>query len=336
MSCGAVRAVAEVDAVQPGVDVDLGARRVVVPGAVVHPRSADLVGQPRPAALDRRFRRDLQRLLDGGLVGDRCVELNDDRRGDADNLTVGELELAVDLGAGIDGRELALHRDGLAVVADHRAAPAVRNAVAQRFGGSEAGAVTVERARDDLAVGVGKRDALEPAVLHLHAHGCDGRHIGRVVGGLVGDGRGSRRGWGLRGRFADLAAAGCERGRCDDSDRQGGQGPTPTDLRRQWGSIRAWAHVEPGYLESAANQNRLGCEFDPECRSDTVSHRPGQRNHVRGGGVAAVGQRQRVLGRQPRGCAVAGITLAEAGPLHQPARGQLDPVRSWVVRHRPV
>ena len=50
-------------------------------------------------------------------------------------------------------------------------------------------------------------------------------------------------------------------------------------------------------------------------------------DHVRGGGVAAVGQRQRMLGRQPGRRAVAGIALAEAGALHQPARRQLHPVR---------
>ncbi len=200
MSCAPYAPSPNDDAVQLRVDVDLGARRVVVPGAVVHPRTAHLVGQPRPAALDRRFRRDLQRLLDGGLVADRRVELNDHRRCDTDDLTVGQLELTVDLVVGVDGGELARHGDGLAVVADHRAAPGVGNAVAERFGGVETGAVTVERARDGLAFGVDQRDALEPAVLHLHAHGRDGRDIGGRIGGLVGDRRGGRRCGGARGR----------------------------------------------------------------------------------------------------------------------------------------
>ena len=167
----AVGAVAELDAVELGVDVHLGARRVVVPGAPVHPRTADLVGQPRPAALDRRLGGDLQRLLDGRLVlvVDRGVELEDDRRGDADDLAVGELELAVDLVVGLTVVKLPGDRDGLAVAADHRAGPGVLDAVAQRFGDGEGGAVAVERARDDLAVGVGQRDALEPAVADLDA-----------------------------------------------------------------------------------------------------------------------------------------------------------------------
>src|SRR5262249_60121741 len=108
-----------------------------------------------------------QRFLQGGpsRIVDRRVELNDDRRCDADDLTVGELELTVDLSGRVDRGEVALEGGGLAVVADHGPAPGVRHAVPERFGGREAGAVTVECACDGLAVGIGERDALEPAVL---------------------------------------------------------------------------------------------------------------------------------------------------------------------------
>src|SRR4029453_14685153 len=118
-----VGAVTEWHAVELRVDGALGARRVVLLGSVVRPRSADLVGHPPPAALDRGSRCDLERLLDGCLVGDRRVELNDDRRGDPNRLTVGELELTVDLSARVDGGEVALDRNGLAVMADPRSRP---------------------------------------------------------------------------------------------------------------------------------------------------------------------------------------------------------------------
>ena len=66
---GAVCAVAEGQTVQLGVDVDRGAGRVVLAAAPVHPGALHLVGQPGPAALDRRVGGDGQRPLDGGLVG---------------------------------------------------------------------------------------------------------------------------------------------------------------------------------------------------------------------------------------------------------------------------
>ena len=101
---------------------------------------------------------------------------------------------------------------------------------------------------------------------------------------------------------------------------------------------RAWAHVDPGYLEqSAPIRIGSGVSSIPNSRPYTVAHPSGQRNHVRRGGVAAVGQRQRMLGGQPGGRAVARIALAEAGALDQPARGQLHPVRapgSWAPARR--
>ncbi|COV46212.1 Uncharacterised protein [Mycobacterium tuberculosis] len=50
----AVRAVAERQPIQLGVDVDGGTRRVVLPRTPVHASALRLVGQPGPAALDRR------------------------------------------------------------------------------------------------------------------------------------------------------------------------------------------------------------------------------------------------------------------------------------------
>ena len=273
--------------------MDLGPSRVVLLGPVMHPRPAHLVGQPRPAALDGRFRRDRQRLLDGGLVADRRVELDDHRRGDTDNLPVGQLELTVDLLAGVDRSELGRHWDGLTVVADHRAAPGVGSAEAERFGGPENGAIAVERARNGLALRVCQRDALEPAVLHLNTHWRDGRDVGGSVSRQIGDRGRGRRGGGACGRFAALGTAGCQCARRDDADRKGGQCPPSTD-RRQW---IGGAHVDPGYLESGPNQNRFGCEVYPERRSNAVAHRPGQRDHVRCGGAAPIGHSQRMLGR---------------------------------------
>ena len=239
-SCGAVGAVAERHPVELRVDVDLGAGRVVLAGAPVRPRTANLVGQPRPAALDRRIGGDLERLLDRGLVADRRVELQDDRRRDADDLTVGELELAVDLGFGVDGGEVALHRNGLAVAADHRAGPAVDDAVAEWLGGVECGAVAVEGARDDLALGIGQGDPLEPAVLDLETDRRSRGHIGGCVGRLECQRRSRGRGC-FTGCFAGPAGTGGQCARRDDADRERGKRPPSVD-RRHW---IGWAHVDP-------------------------------------------------------------------------------------------
>src|SRR6185437_13373801 len=142
----AVGTVAEGQPVELGVDVDLGAGRVVLAGAPVHAGPADLVGQPRPAALDGRFGGDLQRPLDGGLVRDRRVELDDDRRRDADGLAVGELESTVDHLGGRDRGDLALHRNRLAVVTDRRPVPGVGPVIAQRLGDRVHRPVAVEGA----------------------------------------------------------------------------------------------------------------------------------------------------------------------------------------------
>src|SRR6185312_13484283 len=132
---GAVRAVAERQAVQLGIDADRGARGVVLAGAPVRAGAGRLVGQPGPTALDGRIRGDGERFFDGGLVGDRGVELQDDRRRDPDGLAVGQLERPADLLAGRYRGELARDGDRLAVVPDGRAAPRVGRVVAQRFGG---------------------------------------------------------------------------------------------------------------------------------------------------------------------------------------------------------
>src|SRR6202012_4488454 len=73
----AVGAVAEGQPIQLGVDVPLGAGRVVLAAAPVPSGAAHLVGQPGPAALDGRLGGDLQRPLNGGLVRDRRIEFGD-------------------------------------------------------------------------------------------------------------------------------------------------------------------------------------------------------------------------------------------------------------------
>lgn len=146
-----------------------------------------------PAALDGRFGGDLDRLLDGRLVADRRVELDDDRRRDADDLTVGELEPAADLRAGVDGGEAACDGLRVAVTADHRATPRVLDAVAERFGDVEGGAIAVERTRDGLAVGIRQRDPLEPAVTDLDPDGRGRHHVSGGVGGLEFQRRRGRR-----------------------------------------------------------------------------------------------------------------------------------------------
>ncbi len=176
----AVCAVAELHPVELRVDGNVGAGRVVLLGAVVHPRTAFLVGQPRPAALGRLIGGHLQRLLHGGsvLVADRRVELDDDRHRDANDLPVGELELAVDLCRRVDRSEVAVHRHRLAVAAHHRTGPGVVDAVAERLGGVEGGALAIYRTGDDLAVGIGQGDPLEPAVTDLDADRRRRQHVG--------------------------------------------------------------------------------------------------------------------------------------------------------------
>ena len=236
----AVGVFGELHAVVLRVDVHGGPRLVVLPGAPVQPRALGLVGQPRPAALGRRVGGDRHRLLDGGLVlvVDGGIELQDDRRRDPDVLTVGELELPVDLFGRGDGGEAGGHRGGLAVAADHRSGPGVRGAVAQRFGGGEGGAVAVQDARDGLALGVGERDPLKPAVLDRHAH----RHRRQHVLGGVFRREGQRRlGRGLLGPglFTRPAEAGGERAGGHHSQPERGQRTSPVDRRR----IVGGAHV---------------------------------------------------------------------------------------------
>jgi hypothetical protein len=75
---------AEVDAGQVRLHLDLGVGRPVVPGAVVHLG----VGEPVPGPDDRHRRGDAEPLLDGGLVRDVVVEAHGDRLADAHDLVV--------------------------------------------------------------------------------------------------------------------------------------------------------------------------------------------------------------------------------------------------------
>jgi len=196
----------------------------------VHPGAADLVGQPRPTALHGRFGGDLQRPLDGGFIRDRRVELDDDRRRDSDGLAVGQLESAVDDFGGRDGGELALHRDGLAVMAYCSPPPGIGRVVTERLGEGEQRAVPVQGACDDLAVRTGQRDVLEPAVTDLDAD----RRGRQDLGGFVGGPERQRSFWrrlrllGLLGRATEATSQHIGR---KDADRQGRQGPAPVDRR---------------------------------------------------------------------------------------------------------
>jgi len=83
------------------------------------------------------------------------------------------------------------------------------------------------------------------------------------------------------------------------------------------------AAADRANLELQPDQRRLVGQLDPERLADAGNDLPGQSDHVRGGGAAGVGQRQRVLGRD------AGRTrtveaLGEPGPLDQPAGRHLD------------
>ena len=226
----AERAVAEGQPVELGVDIDGGARRVVLASAPVHARALRLVGQPGPAALDGRGGGDGERLFDGGLVADRCVELDDDRCGDTDGLAVGQLECAADrLGRRHRG-ELAGHRNRLAVVAHGRTAPAVGRVVTQRLGGRVEGAVLIERPGHHLARRVRQRHLLEPAVAHRDADRSDRNHVGGSVGGLVLQ---ARRRWRLLfGLLGHGAGAGGQYVGSEHTQPKGRQGQAPVDRRR--------------------------------------------------------------------------------------------------------
>lgn len=70
---------------------------------------------------------------------------------------------------------------------------------------------------------------------------------------------------------------------------------------------------------------------------DPIAHGARQRHHIFGGGPATICQRQRMFGGKPAwGGAGIRIALAEAGPFHQPAGGQLDAVGRGIVRDRTV
>ena len=221
---GTVVAVTEVDPVELGVDVDGGPRREVLPTAPVHPGAGDLVGKPCPPALGRRIGGHRQGTLDGRLVGDRRVELQHDGCGHADGLAVGELEPPVDHLVGLDGGERAADRKRPAVLTDHRTAPGVDGAVAQRLGDGEGGPLPVERSRDDLAVRVGQGDPLEPAVGDPHPDRRRRDEPDRtVVRGEAQHRLGSRR----RVRCAAQTAAGEQGGR----GQHGGRPKSPAPIQ---------------------------------------------------------------------------------------------------------
>ena len=77
-----------------------------------------------------------------------------------------------------------------------------------------------------------------------------------------------------------------------------------------------------------------GSRADPEPVLHAVPHLPGQHQQVAGARAAAVGQGQRVLGRQ-RGRPGQPVALAEAGPLDQPGRAGLHPALGRVRRGLP-
>lgn len=225
--------------------MNLGSGRVVIPGSVVHPRPAHLVGQPGPAALGRRGRGDGQRLFHIGLVlvVDRGVELQDDRHRDPDGLPVGQLELTVDLGGRVDGRERCGDGQRVPVTPDRRTGPGVGDAVAQRLGDGEGGAVTVEHPGDGLAVGIGQGDVLQPAVFDLEA----GRSRRQNVLGVVRRGEVQRRlGRGAGRRRGLVAGHLVTRGQSSGgshTEEQRCQSASPIDRRQSVG----WAHVNPRY-----------------------------------------------------------------------------------------
>ena len=243
----AIRAVAERHTVNLGGHVDVGARLVVLAGSPVCARTLRLVRQPRPAALGGRIGGDDERAFDRGLVFDRRAELHDDRRRDPDRLAVGELELAADGGRRLDRGEPAVHRDRGAVAADDRPCPRVRGAVAERLGHRVRGSVLAERPRDDLAVGVGQRDPLEPAVADRGADLSRRNHVSCRVAGLKRHGR--LGGW--RGDlvlFARFAETRRQKTRRSHPDRERSYGTAAGD---PWHVI-GWCHVDPGYGKAAA------------------------------------------------------------------------------------
>ena len=98
----------------------------------------------------------------------------------------------------------------------------------------------------------------------------------------------------------------------------------PDDVRASLlDGIDRWLAAEPAALELDADQVGLVVQGDPEPVADAGADLPGQRQQVRGGRAAAVGEGQRVLGGDPgRPGAVA---LAEPGLLDEPGGRDLDP-----------
>src|ERR1700761_6181657 len=89
--------------------------------------------------------------------------------------------------------------------------------------------------------------------------------------------------------------------------------------------------------QGAADQHWFGYQCDTKHIAHPVAHGACQGHHVGGAGSAAVGQRERVLGgKSAAGVVDVRVTLAEAGLLDEPARGELDAVRGRVVRHRTI
>ncbi len=96
--------------------------------------------------------------LDGFLVVDGPVELEDQRCGDADFLPVGDVDDDVELLLGIEGGERSLDRHRQSVLPDGTALPGVGGAVAEHLVDGEGGAIVGERAGDRLAAGVDQFD----------------------------------------------------------------------------------------------------------------------------------------------------------------------------------
>ncbi|MCO5555082.1 hypothetical protein L7F22_008622 [Adiantum nelumboides] len=160
---GAVAAAAVVDALERRVHGDLRARRPVLLRPPVHARAAVLVRQPAPRALDLRRGRDLQDLLDRGAVLDVPVELDLDRRGDADGAVVADVQGAAHGVGGFQRRDGALHGGRRAVRGDGAPVPGVGGREVQVTAAGPGGVVRGQRAVDGVAVRVGQRHPVQRA-----------------------------------------------------------------------------------------------------------------------------------------------------------------------------